>query len=633
MYIKKRVALPLLAVAALLLSGFSWNFSGGRCKEALELAKQLPGLQDDAARSMEEAKIVELCPDGAAAQYVAGLQAERAGALDAAVSAYRRALQHEPAMAVASGNLGVLYLQRGMLDDAAVELTKAVAGAPTPAFHKALGKVMAEKRVYSLALYHLGEAGRQAPGDAGVMVGLAEVYQNQGQVSRAEDEYRRALVVESSSEQASLGLAQLYLQKNEPDKALDLLKKTAVANPRSSRVHLLLADIYEKKGDTKQAEYERLLGGRKGATAVVTELPPQAEGIVLGDQLAAKGEIDRAAEAYRSVLKTLPDAVQPYERLGALYLKAGRDGEAITAYREASYRQSVNPEVHYNLGLLYEKRNQLDEAVVSYKRAIEKQPEFAEARLKLADIRMARGNTQEAVEQYSEFLKLKPESADIHLKLARILVKTKALPQAVESYLAVLKLAPENPEAHRELAAVYRSQDSGNKAVEHYKRALELAKGDTDSRNALVTIYVKNKQYDELTVLLKEAAELAPDDPNNHYRLGLVYDFRKEYDSAIESYKKAVGLKGDHARALHALGRVYMKTGRLAEAREALEAAKQADPNLVETSILLNNIRDDFNPTPRKAVKSKKSKKSANKKAAKKSATKKTTKKSTSKKK
>ncbi|MGE3550696.1 MAG: tetratricopeptide repeat protein, partial [Geobacter sp.] len=314
MYIKKRVALPLMGVTALLLSGFSWNFGGRGCTEALELAKQLPGIQDERIRSVQEARIVELCPDGPAAQYVAGRQAERSGAVDTAVSAYRRALQDEPSFAVASGSLGVLYLQRGMLDEAAVELTKGVAGAPSPAFHKALGKVMQEKRIYPLALYHLGEAERQAPGDADVMVGLADVYQAQGQLSRAEDEYRRALVAEPSSEQASLGLAQLYLQKNEQDKALELLQKTAVSNPRSSRVHLLLADIYEKKGDTRQAEYERLLGGRKDATVVSSSTAPQPEGIVLGDQLASRGEVDRAAEAYRSVLKTLPGAVPPYER-------------------------------------------------------------------------------------------------------------------------------------------------------------------------------------------------------------------------------------------------------------------------------------------------------------------------------
>ncbi|MBV5336953.1 MAG: hypothetical protein J0653_02890, partial [Deltaproteobacteria bacterium] len=45
----------------------------------------------------------------------------------------------------------------------------------------------------------------------------------------------------------------------------------------------------------------------------------------------------------------------------------------------------------------------------------------------------------------------------------------------------------------------------------------------------------------------------------------------------------------------------------------ALEAAKKADPGMEETTVLLNNIRDEFNPVPRKGKISKKSKKSKSK--------------------
>jgi len=130
---------------------------------------------------------------------------------------------------------------------------------------------------------------------------------------------------------------------------------------------------------------------------------------------------------------------------------------------------------------------------------------------------------------------------------------------------------------------------------------------------------VKNKQYDEITVLLKEAVELSPDDPVNHYKLGLIYDFKKEYDNAIGAYKKAIELKPDNARTLNALGRLYMKTGRLTEAKETLEAAKKADPTMEETSVLLNNIRDEFNPEPRKITKGKKAKHKKHTKISKKS--------------
>jgi len=218
---------------------------------------------------------------------------------------------------------------------------------------------------------------------------------------------------------------------------------------------------------------------------------------------------------------------------------------------------------------------------------------------------------------YGEFLKLKPDSPDIQLKLARIFARNKENGLAIDAYIAFLKHSPDNIEANREIAALYRAKGTNDKAVEHYTKVLAKQKDDMDTRNALVSIYVKNKQYDEITVLLKGTAELFPDDPNNHYKLGLIYEFKKDYENAIASYKKAIGVKADHARSLNALGRLYMKTGRINEAKEMLEAAKKADPTLEETAVLLNNIRDEFNPEPRKISKSKKARSKKGKKVSK----------------
>ncbi|MBC8017940.1 MAG: hypothetical protein H7X83_05400, partial [Verrucomicrobia bacterium] len=64
--------------------------------------------------------------------------------------------------------------------------------------------------------------------------------------------------------------------------------------------------------------------------------------------------------------------------------------------------------------------------------------------------------------------------------------------------------------------------------------------------------------------------------------------------------------------------------GRINEAKEMLEAAKKADPSLEETAVLLNNIRDEFNPEPRKITKGKKGRSQKIKKSSKKSKTSKT---------
>lgn len=609
---KRYCNLLMLPVAALLLTGFSWGdlgLGGDSCKEAMDAALKLESIRDEAQLRLEEARILSRCPDGASANFVTAIQLERVGNIDGAIGEYRRAQLKDRNFSAASGNLGLLYAQKGQNDEALVELARGLASSvPNPRYHKAMARLLADRRVYPLAVYHYTEAGRELPRDPSIFLGLADIHRATGQQEKALEEYRRALSVDPNSDKANVGIAAISIERNDPDKAIEQLKKAAVANPQNRDVHLMLAGIYEKKGDAKLADYHYLMGG-KGKTA--------SSAVRLSSGLGSASGADKEIEVLKATVKERPDDVVSYEKLGHLYRAAGKDTEAIEAYREAAHRNSNNSDVYLNLGILYEKRSQADEAVVAYKQAIKAKPDNHDARLRLGDISLARGFFQEAVEQYSEFLKLRPESPDIHLKLARIFAKSKESNLAIESYRHVLRYSPDDVDANREIAALYKAKGQNEKAVEHLRKVLALRKDDADTRTALVSIYVKNKQYDEITVLLKEAAELTPDDPNNHYKLGLIYDFKKDYENAVANYKKAIEIKGDHARSLNALGRLYMKTGRLSEAREALEAAKKADPAMEETSILLNNIRDEFNPEPRKISKSKKGKNKKGKKTSK----------------
>lgn len=613
---QKLLSYCLLLTAVLFLCGFSWGVLGDSCKEAQSRIDALDSVRDDAQSRKIEAEILTLCPDGAAGHFVNALMLERVGNVDGAANEYRQALRQEQTFPRASGNLGLLYAQQGRNSEASVELTRGLAAPSNAKYHKALGRILADMKVYPLAIHHLSEAGNVLIRDPEVFTSLAEVHLAMGQPSNALEEYGRALSADPANEKAHIGIASIYLGRNELDKALEELKRAEMANPQNRQTHLMMAGIYEKKGNTKLADFEYLLGGRgknkkvasadaapKSVPAPVS--PPQALTPAAlpktqpTDPVAAR-ELEKNVESLKGEINNSPEtAVDAYGKLGDLYRLAGRDAEAISAYKEAVHRNSANSDVYLNLGILYEKHDNLDEAVVAYKQAIQVKPDNADARLRLADIRNQRGFYQEALEQYGEFLKLKPDSPDIQLKLARLLARNKEIGLAIDAYNAVLKSAPDNADANREVAALYKMRGMDDKALEHYKKALAQQKDDTDTRNALVSIYVKNKQYDEITDLLRGAVALFPEDPNNHYKLGLIYEFRKDYENAVISYKKAVELKPDHARALNALGRLYMKAGKISEAREVLDAAKKADPNLEETAVLQNSVREEFSPEPR----------------------------------
>lgn len=606
---KIRILLILaILMYALPAVALEWgSMFGDRCGQAREIAVKWVKEQNDEQRRADERRIDDLCPDGPAVHFMEGVRNERAGNLDKAIKEYQEALRLDPDFAEARGNLGTSYLQKGLSDDAAVELTRASKSLSDPRVHQGLARIFSDRKFYTLALYHYGEARRLLPDDPAILAGIAEVYDSMGLVQNAEEGFKKALMQESGFEKARLGLAMLYMKKDQPDKAIAELRNALVINPANKEVHAMLGEILEKRGDRDGARKEFALAGKS------LDLSPE-ERLQKGDEYLKAKDYEKAAAEYLPALQARPDWAEALQKMGDARMAMGQDEEAIASYREALRNKLENAEIHYNLGVLYERRNLLDEAVVEYRQALRLAPADGDTRRRLADIYTLRGNVPEATEQYQALLKLRPENPLVHFKLGRLYAASKKYTEAAAAYGEAVRLDAGNLEAHRELASLMRKLGNDVEAEKHYAEVLRLKKDDVDARNALMSLYVKNKKYDDLIRLLKEGVEFNPADPNSHYRLGLVYEFNKEYDLSAEKYAEAVKLQANHAKALNALGRVYMKTGRLAEAKDALEKAKEADPELEESAVLLNNIRDELTPESRKYKKSaRKGKKSGKK--------------------
>ncbi|WP_243688881.1 tetratricopeptide repeat protein [Geotalea toluenoxydans] len=138
---KKRTTLIMLGFTPLILCGFDWGFNfKDKCSEAKKLATDLSEIKDEAARSEAEAKIIELCPEGAAVHFAKALNFERSGALDKAIAEYQESIKEDPDFGAANGNLGLVYLQKKQEDDAVVELTKATRTDSSGVYHKASAK-------------------------------------------------------------------------------------------------------------------------------------------------------------------------------------------------------------------------------------------------------------------------------------------------------------------------------------------------------------------------------------------------------------------------------------------------------------------------------------------------------------
>jgi tetratricopeptide (TPR) repeat protein len=131
----------------------------------------------------------------AAAAFLLGAARERAGQHDAAETAFRRALEIEPAFHPALNYLGYMWAEKGeRLEEALTLVQRAVALEPdNGAYVDSLGWAHFQLGQYQEAISLLERATRLEPGDATIYEHLGDAYRALGRPDEARQVYRRAL--------------------------------------------------------------------------------------------------------------------------------------------------------------------------------------------------------------------------------------------------------------------------------------------------------------------------------------------------------------------------------------------------------------------------------------------------------
>lgn len=582
--------ITLLLAVVLFCCGFSWGRGkSDPCEEARAILDTFLTVTDPGKRTQLGKTILTACPNGAAGLFISALQAEKDSKPDAAMVLYREVLAKDGSIAEAHGNLGLLMLARGLDEDAPVKLARGLMGRSDPRYHRAMGRIMSNAHLPALALFHYSEALKAFPEDVDIHTGCAAAYVQLGRFDNAEAEFIRLKALRPKESKFQLGLADVYRKAGRLDRSIDELQSYLHNHSSDKEGHRLLAEVLMETGERETARKEYLLAG------VDVTINPE-DFARKGDEYVKVREFGQAISAYQTALKGRPAWQETHYKLGKAQMSAGRDEDAMATFTALITAGFKDGPVFYDLGLLHERSGQLDEAISDYRLSLAYEPGHVNAHRRLAEIFSWRGRFAEAADQYRELIRLRGDNPLYHLKLGQVYDRTKDLKNAVVEYETAVRLDPNNLEGHRELARIFMRGAQFAKAEQHYKEVLRLQSDDDAARNALITLYVKQKRYDELTTFVKEWLDKAPDDPQRHYRLGIVYEFKKEYDLAVTEYRKAIELQPDNARMLFALGRSYMKTGRLSESREMLEASKKADPTFAEPQLLLSSIKSRSQP-------------------------------------
>jgi tetratricopeptide (TPR) repeat protein len=198
---------------------------------------------------------------------------------------------------------------------------------------------------------------------------LANVLSKQGELERAEINYRSALELKPEFADALYNYGALLAKRGRIDDAAGKYAAALKLKPDFADVHL---------------SFGALLAGQQKWTEAIAEFnaalrsdPSNANThFNLGAIYQAKGDFSEAAKHFGEACRLRPDDVESRERLGLLLLSLGKPNEAVTCFQEAA-RLRPQANLHYELALAFDATRQGEKALPEYREAIRLSPTSA----------------------------------------------------------------------------------------------------------------------------------------------------------------------------------------------------------------------------------------------------------------
>ena len=442
----------------------------------------------------------------------------------------------DPSDAGAHNNLGVLYYQKGLIEDAITEFVRALElDARMQVAQSNLDIAYRESGHYDRRITDLRERVRRHPEDRDARWELGRAHAALGRHADAIAEFQALLAWQPSDVPAMLQLGLAEKARGNLDTATDWLARACTQDPGSAVARFYHGEVLYNRGLNEPALH--------ALRDAIARNPDYAEAhyllaFVYGDM----GRHEEARDATKRAIKLNPTLARAQANLALE--RYGPNGASPAASSRAERPQIVEGGAlaHYNLGLAFRQKGLHDEALREYRLALESGED--------------RRITQQAM-------------AEVHLL-------RRELPAALELYDALVRDYPDSPKLWNERGVCLHQAGRRADAIASYERAVGVDAGYQLAWNNIGVVRA-GEAGDAAAAAFRRA--LDGERPLFAARLNLALLFlqRHQLRPALEEYQGALGEQSGSAVAWNGVGLVLMELRRFEDARNAFGRAVDAD--------------------------------------------------------
>jgi tetratricopeptide (TPR) repeat protein len=294
-------------------------------------------------------------------------------------------------------------------------------------------------------------------------------------------------------------------------------------------------------------------------------------------QLQQSGDYAGAADAYRAFLKVRPNEPGALSNLGVVLVKLGRFEEAIVEYEAAEKLLPGDSRIELNLALVYQKSGRLEEATKKLEALHTALPQETQVTLLLADCYLQTASDDKVIELLRPTEATNPEDLAVAYMLGTALIRKQNI---AEGQVRLDRILKHGDSAEARFLLGTRMFESGDypAAAKQLARAIEL----DPKLPQLQAFYGRALLYsgdpDGASTAFRNELSLNPNDFAANLGLAQILTVRKRFPEAKPLLDRALLVQPQSTEASLAMAECQAGEGKLAEARQRLEALEKTIP-------------------------------------------------------
>jgi cellulose synthase operon protein C len=476
-------------------------------------------------------------PQDAGAHNNLGVVYYNKGLYEDAIAHFERALELDPRMQVAERNLQICYFGTGHLEELTSALRQRLAVAPADeAARSELARTLFNSGDAAGSIAELSELLKTRPADADIHRRIARAELKRGDTGAALDALRRAEQLDPQDARVQFMLGEVLYHRGLVLEALDPLERAIKLDPELADAYHLIAFVYGDRGETEKAQrmsrraaelnpsyerteaglsldsystarYEELIGSRSGGQQPAVSEGGELAHYTLGLAFRQKALYDEALREFRLATERGEDPLLVQQAEAEMLLLRGASGAAQELYVELIRQEPESPKLWNELGVTRHQTGALAEAEEAYRRALEIDPHYALAWNNLGVVRHHRGEDD-----------------------------------AEEAFEAALRETRALTDVWRNLALMLQRSGRPADSVRAFERAVEADPGSAQARTGLGIMLMEMDRADEARTQLLQAVELDPQLPDARYHLAFALSALGDYQGALRETKLALEL-------------------------------------------------------------------------------------------